>query len=542
MAIKGSLREASLSDVLQLLAMGAKTGCLSVTDRSNFGYIFFDQGRIVYASIVNRRDRLGDWLVKEGAITPEQLAAAVEEQARGGRRRLGEILVEKGWIDRAALERVVRRQVEEAIFQLFTWTQGSFYFEPDQRPEGEVDLVSINPEGLLLEAARRVDEWSLIQKKIPSLDLLFTVDRDYVEASGVELTPEQQAVLPFLDGKHSVQEIIDETALGQFEVGKAIYGLVTAGFAHRAGRKPSQERALERRARVDEHRNLGIAFYRTAMYEEATREFRRVAELEPGALDAPFFLGCVALRQGDPRTAARHFTDVLDRGGRRASAFGNLAVALQQLERPREMVSMLCEAEARGVRHPRLDLLRAHGCVRVGDPVAAREALRRYEEAVPEDARPPLYYATAATAAALLGRLPEAIACAERGVQRYPHSAALLNNLGVFYERRGEEETAFEWYGRALEQDPTLPQAMKNRGDLLYRRGAYEEAAEMYARAIKVRPDLGDDVYAKLGNIFYRRKDRAKAFEMWERALALNPENDVVRTNLELVRGAEGGQ
>ena len=70
MAIKGNLKEASLPDVLQLLAMGQKTGCLSLSDRSNFGYIFFDRGRITYASIVNRRDRLGDLLVKNGLIQP----------------------------------------------------------------------------------------------------------------------------------------------------------------------------------------------------------------------------------------------------------------------------------------------------------------------------------------------------------------------------------------------------------------------------------------------------------------------------------------
>ena len=49
MAIKGSLKEASLPDVLQLLSMGKKTGCLSVTHRNNFGYIYFDKGRICYA-------------------------------------------------------------------------------------------------------------------------------------------------------------------------------------------------------------------------------------------------------------------------------------------------------------------------------------------------------------------------------------------------------------------------------------------------------------------------------------------------------------
>ena len=112
MAIKGSLREASLPDVLQLLAMGQKTGCLSVTDRSSFGYIYFDRGRISYASIVNRRDRLGDMLVKAEIIEPEQLERAIEAQSHEHReKRLGEILVEQGAISRDDLHHYVRVQI-----------------------------------------------------------------------------------------------------------------------------------------------------------------------------------------------------------------------------------------------------------------------------------------------------------------------------------------------------------------------------------------------------------------------------------------------
>ena len=83
MAIKGSLKEASLPDVLQLLAMGKKTGCLAVTHRNNFGYVYFDKGRICFASIVNRRDRLGDLLVKGGAITKEQLESIRDQTVPG---------------------------------------------------------------------------------------------------------------------------------------------------------------------------------------------------------------------------------------------------------------------------------------------------------------------------------------------------------------------------------------------------------------------------------------------------------------------------
>src|ERR1700742_4286231 len=96
MAIRGSLKEASLPDVLQLLAMGKKTGCLSVTHRNSFGYIYFDKGRICYASIVNRRDRLGDMLVKSGTITQEDIDRAITAQTRRRDKRLGELLVEQG--------------------------------------------------------------------------------------------------------------------------------------------------------------------------------------------------------------------------------------------------------------------------------------------------------------------------------------------------------------------------------------------------------------------------------------------------------------
>src|SRR5918992_189715 len=98
MAIKGSLKEASLPDVLQLLAMGKKTGCLSVTHRNNFGYIYFDKGRITYASIVNRRDRLGDILVKGSLITQRELEDAIAAQAKERDRKIGEILLDRGLI------------------------------------------------------------------------------------------------------------------------------------------------------------------------------------------------------------------------------------------------------------------------------------------------------------------------------------------------------------------------------------------------------------------------------------------------------------
>src|SRR5882762_3904055 len=210
MAIKGSLKEASLPDVLQLLALGQKTGCLSIADRSNFGYIYFEKGRICYASIVNRRDRLGDILVKHSKISQSQLDAAVHRQTKEHGKKLGEIMVGMAVITQADLERYMRVQIEESVYYLFTWTQVTFNFEVDVRPERQDFLVSINPESLLLEGARRVDVWSLIQKKIQSFDLIFVVQKYHFSISDATITETQQRILPLLDASRDVNQVIED--------------------------------------------------------------------------------------------------------------------------------------------------------------------------------------------------------------------------------------------------------------------------------------------------------------------------------------------
>ncbi|UCC47904.1 MAG: tetratricopeptide repeat protein [Gemmatimonadota bacterium] len=543
MAIKGSLKEASLPDVLQLLTMGGKTGCLSVTDRQSFGYIYFEEGRIIYASLLNRRDRLGDILVREKVITREHLDDAIEEQskARDGR-RLGEILKDKGFIDQTTLHKWVRHQIEEAVYHLFTWSQGTFYFEPGQRPERESILVSIDPESLLLEGARRVDEWGQIEKKVPSLELTFTLDSDRsASISTLNLTEEQEKILPLLDGKHSGWDIVEETALPEFEVGKALYALITVGLVRRAGRRERETARADTGARVDEHRNLGVAFYKTAMFDEAVRELKRVLELDPQALDAEFYLGLVALRQGHLEPAEAKLREVIERGGRQPAAYNNLALVLGSLGKTVEAVAVLDEGLQRVKTHPQLHLCKALLLLKLGDPAAAHGALDSYAEAV-EDALPPLYYSTRALAEAMSADLESAVKVAEEGVGRHASSAALANNAGVIRERNGKLDRARELYEQAFGQDPSLAQASKNLGDLLYREGRYDQATEAYERALRADPDLGDDAYAKLGNVYYKSRARERAIEMWTRALELNPANDVVRTNLEFVRGAAGEQ
>jgi tetratricopeptide (TPR) repeat protein len=534
MAIKGSLKEASLPDVIQLLFLGRRTGCLALADRHNFGTIYLDEGQIVYASIVNRRDRLGDILMRDGRVSPEQLQQAIDSQRGDREHKLGEILVAQGILTRAELEEYMRLQIEEAVYFLFTWTSGTFNFEAGVRPDREDFLVRISPEFLLLEGARRVDEWSLVEKKIPSFDLIFSVDQQHIGQSAPELSPEQQRLLSLVDGTRDVRQLVEESGMAEFDVGKALFGLITAGFAHRVG--TSSATALKvNESRVDEHRNLGIAFYKAGMLDEALREFRRVMDLRPADGSAPLFLGLIAIRQARWEDAAESLQQAAMAGVPKPAVLHNLGFALEQLGRLDEADAAYGDAASRAREDARVMLGWSIVALKRSDHQVAHGRLARALELLKGRTIPALWYWAATLASAGLEDLDGALKAARDGVAAYPDNPVLQNNLAVLLELSGDVEGAEKMLRAALAEDPGLPQVSKNLADIFYRNGRYDDAAEAYERAAKLNPELGDDLYFKLGNIAYKRRDHARARESWAQATSLNPGHQLARANLEML-------
>jgi tetratricopeptide (TPR) repeat protein len=532
-AIKGSLKEASLPDVLQLLSLGQKTGCLSITDQSSLGYIYFDAGRVCYATVVNRRDRLGDILVKSGKVSQAQLDEAIRRQGDDRDKKVGELLVETGALPRAELEHFMRLQIEDAVFFLFTWRRGNFTFESDIRPHKQDFLVSIDPEGLLLEGARRIDEWSLIEKKIPTFDLLFRLDQERLDAADVTLTSEQERILPLLNGSRDVAGIMEATGLVEFDVGKALYGLITAGFVHRAGRSEAGEKPEPRSARVDEHRNLGIAFYKTGMLDESVREFRRVVALSPSDGSAFFHLGLIHFKQAQWKQAIESFRAASDLGGAPPAVLHNLAVSHEKAGNLEEAEEILADAADRADGDPRILCSWGVLALHAG---RLEEACRRLDSARVASGDRKLnsvWYWARSLAAAALDRFDESVDVLREGIEVFPENAALSNNLAALLDLLGNHAEAEELLRSAWSEEPSMPQLSKNLGDLHYRAGNYDDAWEAYERVVKLQPTLGDDVYFKLGNIAYKKLRRDDATKYWRKALELNPKHELAKTNLD---------
>ena len=538
MAIRGSLREASFPDVLQLLALGQKTGCLSIVDGTRFGSVFFQHGKISFGAIVNRRDRLGDSLVKRGYITKEQLDEALRQQVMQPGRRVGELLVEAGFVARDVIEKELRVLVEEAVFSLFTWTQGVWTFEPDVHPDGRQLRHLINPESLLMEGAQRVDEWSLVERRFPSFDLVFEMDAARAGQSD-PLSGELAEVSHLLDGRRSIRAIIERSGLGDFTVGKALYELSSQGLLVQVTNAETArgDDGDSGGSTAEKALKMGLALVKAGMVDDAAREFRTVVESSPNDPVARHQLGLLALRQGAWDDAVGWLEPLAQRDDATATMLHHLALAYEGLGRELESARTLERAVRNGApASPQVELSRALHAFHLGDHARAEQLFASARARFEGDAPPAVWFHHASLNAAARDDAEQAQALLEEAIRTHPSVGVLHANYAALLLARGALTAAAAAVERGMLHAANLAPFQKTVGDLAYRVARFDDAMEAYQRAVRLEPALGPDVYLKLGELRYRRGEVMESQRCWHRVLELDPGNRQAQVSLDAIR------
>jgi hypothetical protein len=255
MALEGTLRDFSLADIFQLIGLQRKTGVLTLRGKDDTVTVTFLDGKVVSADSLNRRleNRLGHVLIRTGTLTPEGLTRALEIQ-KETLQRLGFILTHYDIISADSLREAIQLQILQIIYRLFRWKDGDYHFSQETTIEYDRDnVVPITAESILMEGARMIDEWPIIEKRIRSYDMVFRkklIDQEIVvvgadEADEVEfddshrkkrsvassdkikITSEEKAIYDMVDGSTTVSDIVEMSRLPEFDTNKTLYELVT---------------------------------------------------------------------------------------------------------------------------------------------------------------------------------------------------------------------------------------------------------------------------------------------------------------------------
>jgi hypothetical protein len=255
MALEGTLRDFSLADIFQLIGLQRKTGVLTLRSKDDTVTVTFLDGKVVGADSLNRRleNRLGTVLMRTGFLNQDQLNRALEIQ-KETLQRLGFILTHYGIISAESLREAIQLQIMQVVYRLFRWKDGDYHFSQETTIEYDRDNVTpISAESILMEGARMIDEWPIIEKRIRSYDMVFRKkltdqeivvvgadEADEIDFDGapakkkkggltdqIRISQEEKAIYDMVDGTMTVGDIVEVARLSEFDTNKALYELLT---------------------------------------------------------------------------------------------------------------------------------------------------------------------------------------------------------------------------------------------------------------------------------------------------------------------------
>jgi hypothetical protein len=306
MSLKGSLESFHFATILQLLSSESKTGVVQVKSGPYKIKIIFNQGNIIYAQEMGKKDRLSKTLVKNGIISLDQLKKCLGK-AQEKKIPLGSYLVGKGYISRETLVRFVSIQVEEILYEPFLWKKGTFEYKSAGFNLDGMVAVNLNVMKIILEGSRRIDEMSIVRKLIPSDKLIFKVSTKGGQGS-LNLNSNEWRILSLNDGVRTVREVIQISGYDEFAVYRLLNSLNASGLIEKLEKAP-----FEKKKEVTDQDNgyAGII----AMYNDILHVIRKNLEPVLGEKTFVFLEECKPaastmqkklLNNFDPRKSASH--------------------------------------------------------------------------------------------------------------------------------------------------------------------------------------------------------------------------------------------
>lgn len=319
MALRGDLASVDLAQVFQMLSLNKKAGLLSIQTHKRRHVLYFDErGVTVYHNVHRLLDRVVAAFLRSGRLT-EQTADEVRDHSARVAQPLADALLAGGYVEPAELEEQCRNELEEEIYDLFFVREAKFEFHEKATAldgvEGVIDdRFFFNCDSLVMEAARRIDEWAYISERVPTTSEVLVATAETIDAD--EYGPLAPAVFALLDGRRNIARIVETSGVSNFQVCKILSQMLDAQVV--APVAPDQLVPLAAECMAEGRLHDAISLYERAIelqvglpeaHSLCAKAYQAIEEYE----HAIFHLASEAehrLKQGDREGAAQRLFEI----------------------------------------------------------------------------------------------------------------------------------------------------------------------------------------------------------------------------------------
>jgi len=237
--LEGDASAFRLPEVLTFLSTTRKSGSLTLVSDGKEAHLFFQGGALVYAGSNQEHLRLGTILVRRKKITREQRDRIDAMMQRDGT-QFGQLSVQSGVMTDAELRDALKVQVSEIVYDAFVWDGGTFSFAQDTSLPPHAVTISIDLGNLIMEGARRIEEWEQCLKLLPEPSTIFRVvatPRD----EKITLTAEEWKILFMINGQRTIKDLCEDSEDDPFQVYRLLYGLRANKLIEMAGERSGDD-------------------------------------------------------------------------------------------------------------------------------------------------------------------------------------------------------------------------------------------------------------------------------------------------------------
>lgn len=231
MALKGNLRDFSITQLLNLVNVAQKTGTLVVEHSSEQVYLSFREGKLAYARDGVSNSDLTMVLYRAKMLNAAQVRAINEHAGKMSDKELGLLLINSNYLSQQDILSSLQTYYLNIINRLFTWVEGVFWFEGDLLPPKDKITVRIGLENIIIEGTRKMREWEQLQDEIPSLEMALKFsERPGINLRNLNLSVDEWKVISFVNPKNTIHQIAKAANKNDLEIRKIVFGFIQAGL------------------------------------------------------------------------------------------------------------------------------------------------------------------------------------------------------------------------------------------------------------------------------------------------------------------------
>ena len=292
MPIQSTIKEIGLFDLFQILHLHAKTGRLIIagTPDEKEAKVIFKEGAVCFASIFDASPKSVEAQLIEWGILDTDLKKKLSKKIKKYSSLIDAIEGETG-TPRKQIENFITESIKDTIFDILKWEAGEYRFDEEDLDEKIEVLVLLNTENLILEGARRIDEWSNIQDKVPSKHVVFRFGTEDSESHQLNLKPKEWEILSMIDGKRTVKEVADAVGGDLFETSKLFYSLAVMGVIEPVDGDDDGESQPGNEQKIDDLLKAGRDAYNKLNLDKAADRFERALDIDSDCFEALRMLG-----------------------------------------------------------------------------------------------------------------------------------------------------------------------------------------------------------------------------------------------------------